>query len=205
MANISTRLGSAIRQVGAAAYTLPTDYPEADGTLAWDSTTILVVQIDAGGQRGCGYSYAHASMASLVRDTLAPLLSGCHAMQVPHLWQDMVARIRNLGRPGLVSCALAEAYQIPLSSHTAPAPHLHAMCAIPQARHMEYFQDHVRIEQQLFDGVQVSGPGPAATGPVASRPRADPARERRGAPCGLRTARRAGTAGASAMCKGGDV
>jgi L-alanine-DL-glutamate epimerase-like enolase superfamily enzyme len=50
--------------------------------------------------------------------------------------------------------ALAAAHQIPLSSHTAPALHLHPLCALPGVRHMEYFHDHVRIEAELFDGVQ---------------------------------------------------
>jgi L-alanine-DL-glutamate epimerase-like enolase superfamily enzyme len=49
--------------------------------------------------------------------------------------------------------ALCEARSLPLSSHCAPALHLHAMCALPQAVHMEYFFDHARIEQIFFDGV----------------------------------------------------
>jgi L-alanine-DL-glutamate epimerase-like enolase superfamily enzyme len=49
--------------------------------------------------------------------------------------------------------ALCEAYNCPLSAHTAPALHLHACCALPMLRHIEYFHDHVRIEQRLFDGV----------------------------------------------------
>jgi hypothetical protein len=29
---------------------------------------------------------------------------------------------------------------------------LHVCCAIPHLRHLEWFHDHVRIEQVLFDG-----------------------------------------------------
>jgi L-alanine-DL-glutamate epimerase-like enolase superfamily enzyme len=48
--------------------------------------------------------------------------------------------------------ALCDAYAMPLSSHTAPALHLHACCALPRVRHMEWFHDHVLIERELFDG-----------------------------------------------------
>jgi L-alanine-DL-glutamate epimerase-like enolase superfamily enzyme len=51
--------------------------------------------------------------------------------------------------------ALCDAYQINLSAHCAPAIHLAACCASPVVCHQEYFYDHVRIEQMLFDGVPV--------------------------------------------------
>jgi L-alanine-DL-glutamate epimerase-like enolase superfamily enzyme len=58
------------------------------------------------------------------------------------------------GFTGLLQvAALAEAHHLPLSSHCAPALHLHIDCAIPILRHAEYFHDHVRIEQMFFDGV----------------------------------------------------
>jgi len=49
--------------------------------------------------------------------------------------------------------ALCQAYHLPLSAHTAPALHAHVCCAAIQVRHLEYFHDHVRIEQMFFDGV----------------------------------------------------
>lgn len=42
---------------------------------------------------------------------------------------------------------------VPLSTHTAQTLHVHAACAIPTVVHVEYFQDHVRVERLLFDGV----------------------------------------------------
>ena len=48
MTATATRVGAPIDQLGVAAYTIPTDFPEADGTLAWDSTTIVVVHASAG-------------------------------------------------------------------------------------------------------------------------------------------------------------
>jgi len=47
---------------------------------------------------------------------------------------------------------LCDAFQIPLSAHTAPALHAHLCCAANRARHVEYFHDHVRIEQMFFEG-----------------------------------------------------
>lgn len=48
--------------------------------------------------------------------------------------------------------ALCEAASLPLSTHCAPALHLHPACAAAPVRHAEYFHDHVRIERELFDG-----------------------------------------------------
>ena len=53
----------------------------------------------------------------------------------------------------LQAATLCDAYHIPLSSHCAPALHVHVGCATPSMRHAEYFHDHVRIEGMLFDGV----------------------------------------------------
>ena len=49
--------------------------------------------------------------------------------------------------------ALCDAHHIPLSSHCAPALHVHIGCTSPSFRHAEYFHDHVRIERMIFDGV----------------------------------------------------
>lgn len=48
--------------------------------------------------------------------------------------------------------ALCLARSMPLSAHTAPSVHMHVCCALHSARHLEYFHDHVRIENLLFDG-----------------------------------------------------
>jgi L-alanine-DL-glutamate epimerase-like enolase superfamily enzyme len=47
---------------------------------------------------------------------------------------------------------LCEAFGVPLSSHCAPSLHAPLCCAARPAVHLEYFHDHVRIEQRLFDG-----------------------------------------------------
>ena len=61
---------------------------------------------------------------------------------------------RCLGITGcLQAAALAHAFGVPLSTHTAPSVHAHLGCVVPQLEHLEYFHDHVRIEEMLFDGV----------------------------------------------------
>jgi L-alanine-DL-glutamate epimerase-like enolase superfamily enzyme len=49
--------------------------------------------------------------------------------------------------------SLCQAHNVPLSGHTAPALHTHVACAVPLFKNLEYFHDHVRIEQMLFDGL----------------------------------------------------
>src|SRR5579875_2581491 len=90
-----------------AAYTIPTDGPESDGTLEWNATTIVVVEVPGGGERGLGYTYADTATAELAEKKLAPLLEGRDAMDVPGSWAAMRRAIRNLGRPGMVSMAMA--------------------------------------------------------------------------------------------------
>ena len=64
----------------------------------------------------------------------------------------------------LQAAALCEAHGLDLSAHCAPALHLHPCCAIQRLRHLEYFHDHVRIEQVLFDGA--AGPAMASSFPI---------------------------------------
>lgn len=96
-----------IDEVRAAAYVVPTDTPEGDGTLTWDSTTLVVCEITAGGTTGLGYTYAHEACVPLIEDKLAPMVKGRDAMDVPAAWTAMQHGIRNLGWPGLVACAMS--------------------------------------------------------------------------------------------------
>jgi L-alanine-DL-glutamate epimerase-like enolase superfamily enzyme len=58
------------------------------------------------------------------------------------------------GYTGLLQAAgLAAAHGLDLSAHCAPQLSAHGFCAVPRARHIEYFHDHARIEPLLFDGV----------------------------------------------------
>ncbi|MBX6743770.1 MAG: mandelate racemase [Acetobacteraceae bacterium] len=96
-----------IEQVEAHAYTIPTDAPEADGTYAWDHTTLVVVEVKAGGRTGLGYTYADPSLLRLIRHPLAGLLKGQDALAIPALHAALVAQVRNLGSRGLTACAIS--------------------------------------------------------------------------------------------------
>ncbi|MFC7343893.1 enolase C-terminal domain-like protein [Saccharopolyspora griseoalba] len=91
----------------ASAYRVPTEVAEADGTLAWSATTIVVVQAEVGDVLGLGWTYADGACAALVHDVLAPVVEGGDGLDVPAAWLAMQRAIRNLGRPGLVSCAMS--------------------------------------------------------------------------------------------------
>jgi len=52
----------------------------------------------------------------------------------------------------LQAAAVVESFQVPMSSHCAPALHAALGCAVPAMRHVEWFADHVRIEEMLFEG-----------------------------------------------------
>jgi L-alanine-DL-glutamate epimerase-like enolase superfamily enzyme len=98
-------MATRVEGVSATAYTVPTDRPESDGTLEWDSTTIVVVEVTAGGERGLGYTYGHQAIAEVVGATLAPLVAGADALAPPGAWAAMQEGVRNFGRQGL--CAMA--------------------------------------------------------------------------------------------------
>ncbi len=96
-----------IEGIRVSAYTFPTKTPESDGTLEWDDTTIVIVEVSAGGEVGLGYSYADAATARLIDHLLAPKLKGFDALANGGAWQLMTTAIRNLGRPGISSMAIA--------------------------------------------------------------------------------------------------
>ena len=60
-----------ITKLTVSAYTIPTDAPEADGTFAWDKTTMALVEVEAGGKTGIGYTYADPATAKLIEGSLA--------------------------------------------------------------------------------------------------------------------------------------
>jgi L-alanine-DL-glutamate epimerase-like enolase superfamily enzyme len=96
-----------IERVAAHAYTVPTEAPESDGTLEWDSMTILVVEVDAGEASGLGYTYSHAAAARLIETVLAPLVEGADPIAPPEAWERMRAAVRNLGGQGIAAMAIA--------------------------------------------------------------------------------------------------
>ena len=56
--------------------TIPTDAPEADGTIAWDKTTMVLVTARSGDTTGLGWTYGPSACASLIHGLFAPLVVG---------------------------------------------------------------------------------------------------------------------------------
>jgi len=96
-----------LERLAATAYAVPTDRPESDGTLEWASTTIVVVEVSAGGQRGLGYTYGHRAIADVVGSALSSAVEGMDALAPPRAWAAMQREVRNLGRQGLVAMAIS--------------------------------------------------------------------------------------------------
>ncbi|WP_246795036.1 enolase C-terminal domain-like protein [Burkholderia perseverans] len=86
---------------------VPTERPEADGTLEWNETTIVIVELDAGPVTGLGYTYADAGAAALIAATLAPLLRGRHACDIPAAVAALWRAVRNIGRAGIAASAIS--------------------------------------------------------------------------------------------------
>lgn len=97
----------ALGETRARAYKVPTDAPESDGTLRWDSTTLVLVEVQAGGETGIGYTYAGKATAALVNDMLAEVIRGRDAMSIAGCWWAMAEAVRNAGRRGVAAMAIS--------------------------------------------------------------------------------------------------
>src|SRR5918992_2946977 len=96
-----------IDSVDVSVYEFPLEEPESDGTLTWDSTTMVVVEVAAGDARGLGYTYGSAACATVIREKLADVVEGTDPMGATRTWSAMQRAVRNVGRPGVVSHAMS--------------------------------------------------------------------------------------------------
>jgi len=91
----------------ASAFTIPTDLHEADGTAAWNSTTITVVTAESDGVRGTGWTYGPSACATVVEELLADVVLGRDPLAVPGTWYAMVEAVRNATRAGVAGYAIS--------------------------------------------------------------------------------------------------
>jgi L-alanine-DL-glutamate epimerase-like enolase superfamily enzyme len=119
-------------------FEIPTDEPESDGTLEWDSTTIVVVEVEARGETGIGYTYGDASVGSLIESKLGPLLDDHDPLAPPRTWMRMRAALRNVGQQGAGAMAIS-AVDIALWDLKAK------LLGVPLADALPRFQDVVPI------------------------------------------------------------
>src|SRR5947207_12557447 len=96
-----------VTAVESAAYTIPTDKPESDGTFEWSSTTIVIAEVMASGMTGIGYTYSSPAAAVVIREHLASALIDCDAMVISTAWDRMIHAVRNIGRAGVAAAAIS--------------------------------------------------------------------------------------------------
>ncbi|GAA5183055.1 enolase C-terminal domain-like protein [Rugosimonospora acidiphila] len=96
-----------ISSVHASAYTVPTEAPEADGTLCWQETTAIVVSVTAGDCTGLGWSYGLAASSEVVNGLLASAVVGTDPVDIPGCHAAMAMAARNALLPGLVGIAVS--------------------------------------------------------------------------------------------------
>jgi L-alanine-DL-glutamate epimerase-like enolase superfamily enzyme len=183
MTATAQRVRAPVQELEVKAFTVPTDAPEADGTLAWDSTTIVVVHAYGAGEWGIGYTYADLATATLIETKLASVVEGRDAMDPQSAWLAMVGAIRNLGRPGISSMAIA-AVDVALWDLKA------RLLRLPLCKLLGMAQERVpiygsggftsysneRLQDQLSSWVQQGIPRVKMK--VGSKPRDDPGRVR---------------------------
>jgi len=98
---------ASIEKVDVSAYKIPTDAPEGDGTLQWDSTTLIVCEIYAGGERGLGYTYGNKAAAIVVEGLADRCLVHRSPLDIPALNTCMQKQVRNDGSRGIAALAIS--------------------------------------------------------------------------------------------------
>lgn len=96
-----------VDDVSVAVYTVPTDAPEGDGTIAWNSTTMVVVHARSGDVTGTGWTYGPRACAAFIDHTLAPLVRGRSVLDVTGINAAMTRAVRNDGRHGAAGYAIS--------------------------------------------------------------------------------------------------
>jgi L-alanine-DL-glutamate epimerase-like enolase superfamily enzyme len=97
----------AVDRLGVSVYTVPTEAPEADGTLEWDSTTMILVEAVSGDVTGLGWTYGQAATGQVITGALAGIVTGLSAYDVPAANEAMSRALRDAGRQGLAAGALS--------------------------------------------------------------------------------------------------
>jgi L-alanine-DL-glutamate epimerase-like enolase superfamily enzyme len=164
-----------------ATYTIPTDEPESDGTLEWDSTTIVVVEVHGGGRTGLGYTYGPEVVGGLIEGKLADIVQGADALTPQRTWAAMRRALRNAGQAGIGALAVSA---VDVALHDLRA----RLLEVPLSKALGAFRDavpiygsggfctysHERLQEQL--GGWASEGIPRVKMKVARHPEEDPGR-----------------------------
>jgi L-alanine-DL-glutamate epimerase-like enolase superfamily enzyme len=96
-----------ITRVEVHAHTVPTDLPEADGTFEWNSVTLVLTEITAGGETGLGYTYGSTALGKVAEHLAETCLQGKSPFDIPRLHALMLRTIRNDGNRGVAAMAVS--------------------------------------------------------------------------------------------------
>lgn len=108
MARIAHSTAVHVDGIEARAYKIPTatDH-ESDGTLVWDSTSIVVVEIEAGGKTGLGYTYCQPAAAQVIESKLASVVEQGDPLMPQRIWANLQVQARQLGHAGIAAMAIS--------------------------------------------------------------------------------------------------
>lgn len=104
---IESKKAAPVEDVRVGVFDIPTPTPESDGTLEWDKTTLVVVELAVGDVAGLGYTYADAATAAVIRSHLTDVVRGHDCMDIEGRWNAMFAKLRNVGVEGIASMAVS--------------------------------------------------------------------------------------------------
>jgi len=96
-----------VKDLKVSAYKIPTATPEADGTIEWNSTTLVLVEINAADKNGIGYTYANEATAIVIDKVLKKIVVNTNVLDIPLLNAKMIAAIRNDGQTGIAMMAVS--------------------------------------------------------------------------------------------------
>ena len=108
MSTTTQTAGARVDNVQASAYEIPTatDH-ESDGTLQWDTTTIVVVEVACGEHTGLGYTYCDKAAASVISSKLASAIEGADPLMPEQAFARMQVEARQLGQTGIAAMAIS--------------------------------------------------------------------------------------------------
>lgn len=101
-------VGARIDDVQVSAYEVPTSTDqESDGTLIWDSTTLVVVEVSAAGRTGLGYTYCDPTAGLVIKSKLAEILEDADPLMPQKTWAQMQMATRQMGHDGIAAMAVS--------------------------------------------------------------------------------------------------
>lgn len=96
-----------VTTLNVSAYKIPASSPEADGTIKWNSTTLILVEVNAADKTGIGYTYANEATAVVINKVLKKIVVDANVLDIPSLNAKMIAAIRNDGQVGIAMMAVS--------------------------------------------------------------------------------------------------